>query len=582
MAYRTDLSSFITLTQEDTINRGLVTGYPGSFEWSPDGYRIAYLAQGRQQMHLKITHELNPYSAPPYDSITNLLLSTQEGEGALRDVSWVPGEDGRVLVFLQDEAGTGCWTVHIRSAHDPNLEPIDMPGLCVEGGLSRASWNPDSQWLVVLARQPQEETPALYALRIPRSQSARTAPIFERLVDMPFESGSNPAALPKPQVRPAGNGLSINPQSVKAFEPILPPSMPTRDIPGQILYHVYDTPVRGFYFIHPGEDAGKILRDRGENRTCPEISPSGEQVAFLSEANSAHRGTNEVYRMDIDGSNTVQLTTPVFPYEGGEPGTNAQPLPRYSCPVWSPDGSWLAAMLNTSRGSYLMLIDPAVGPMHYVLVPRSSMISRPVWSPDGRHILIAGFDSNQTGQILRLDVRQLLADRLQADVLVEGGDWHDVYGIAYSPDSQWIAYLTAQYRRNANQTTLFDLHIITTEGDGALVQTMAGFYESDARMYYGSNQLFWLPDGRIGMVAAYSIEAQVKSEILLYDPIDSNRISLARLGDVVFDSAWSPDGSWLVYAAETGLWALDISGALEGGVSPVLLNPMRAYEVDWR
>jgi hypothetical protein len=313
MAYRTDLSAFIPLTHEDNHNRGLVTGYPGSFEWSPDGYQIAYLAEGSQQVHLKVTQALSPFSAPPYDnSINNLLLHRQAGEGALRDVSWVPGEDGRVLVFLQDEAGTGCWTVHVRSARDPNLEPMELPGLCVEGSISRASWSPDSQWLVILARQPQEETPALYALRIPRSQSASTAPIFERLVDMPFESGSNLAALPKPQVRPAGNGLSINPQSVKVFEPILPPSMPTRDIPGQILYHVYDTPVRGFYSIHPGDDAGKILSDRGENRTCPAISPSGEQVAFLSEANSAHRGINEVYVMDFDGSNTVQLTNPVF------------------------------------------------------------------------------------------------------------------------------------------------------------------------------------------------------------------------------------------------------------------------------
>jgi Tol biopolymer transport system component len=275
------------------------------------------------------------------------------------------------------------------------------------------------------------------------------------------------------------------------------------------------------------------------------------------------------------------LPTRSFPYEGGEPGTNAQPLPRYSCPVWSPDGSRLAAMVNTSRGSYIMLIDPDVGPMHYVLVPRSSLVSGPVWSPDGKHILIAVYSNNLVGQILRLDVRQLLVDRLEAEMLVEG-DWDDVYGIAYSPDGSMIAYLTANYRRNTNQTTLFDLYIITTEGDGALVQTMAGLYETDAGMYYGSNQLVWLPDGRIGLIAAHRIDALVKSEFLLYDPIEAKTTSLVRVGDVVFDSAWSPDGSWLVYAAETGLWALDISGALEGGVSPVLLNPMRVYEVDWR
>jgi hypothetical protein len=38
----------------------------------------------------------------------------------------------------------------------------------------------------------------------------------------------------------------------------------------------------------------------------------------------------------------------------------------------------------------------------------------------------------------------------------------------------------------------------------------------------------------------------------------------------------------MVYSTETGLWALDIRGALEGSVGPALLDASMIFEVDWR
>jgi hypothetical protein len=243
------------LTDGDT-SAGMHTGLPGSFEWSPDGRKVAYLAQGRYnafsgelmglpEVQVKVTQEMNVGSVNyiPFDTRNNLLLETVPAQAMLRGISWVPQEAGRVLAFLQDEGGDGCWKIYLRSATDSSSPSRAFSDLCVEGSLGRQNWLPDSTWLVLLGREPQDDSLGYYALRVPRNLSVGMPSRVERLMDVDWNLEFGPD-LPDPRVRPAGQPLNIQPSAVAPFVPLLPPPPQPTDSPGASSITVMRAPGR--------------------------------------------------------------------------------------------------------------------------------------------------------------------------------------------------------------------------------------------------------------------------------------------------------------------------------------------------
>jgi TolB protein len=143
----------------------------------------------------------------------------------------------------------------------------------------------------------------------------------------------------------------------------------------------------GDYFkiwvINPDGTNPVVLTSKSKgNDTEPSWSPLENKIAFVSDRD----GTNEIYRMNADGSNQIALTT-----GSGYGGS--------STPSWSPDGSKIAfssadgGWSSTSHEIYVM---DSAGGGRVQLTSNYSFDGQPGWSPDGATIVFA---SGRTGNM---------------------------------------------------------------------------------------------------------------------------------------------------------------------------------------
>ncbi|CAN5171305.1 hypothetical protein BH20ACT24_BH20ACT24_01620 [soil metagenome] len=116
------------------------------------------------------------------------------------------------------------------------------------------------------------------------------------------------------------------------------------------------------------------LTDHPASDSQPAWSPKGDKIAFTTD----RAGNDEIYLMNADGTGISRLTT--------DPASDSQP-------AWSPKGDVIA--FTTARDGndeiYLMNTD-GTGVTRLTTNPRSD--SQPTWSPDGRQI---AFTSNRDG-----------------------------------------------------------------------------------------------------------------------------------------------------------------------------------------
>jgi Tol biopolymer transport system component len=116
---------------------------------------------------------------------------------------------------------------------------------------------------------------------------------------------------------------------------------------------------------------------------APTWSPDGAWIAYVSDI----EGTPQIYKMRVDGSETIRMTT--------TPDTTS------FNPAWSPNGQWLAfdSVVSENRDIYVMRED-GTNLRRLTDHPDTDML--PVWTFDGLRLM---FSSDRTGvmQIYRMD-----------------------------------------------------------------------------------------------------------------------------------------------------------------------------------
>ncbi|MBH8566957.1 PD40 domain-containing protein [Nostoc sp. CENA67] len=228
----------------------------------------------------------------------------------------------------------------------------------------------------------------------------------------------------------------------------------------------------------------------------PTWSPNGKQIAFVSEYNS----TINIYLMNADGSKRTLLTKDVI---------------HNDSPSWSSNGQQIA--FAGSRGFYVINANGS----GLIPLQDNNLPLYPVWSPDGKRILLASSGCN----LSEFEIYTVNADGTQKISLLKKSTKNSIYRLAWSPDGKQIIFVSKDcqndssqlYIMNANGSKLrrllsinyfinpswspnskqialdFDSNIYVMNADGSKLTNLSK--KSKPSKYYDEHPV-WSPDGK--------------------------------------------------------------------------------------
>ena len=239
----------------------------------------------------------------------------------------------------------------------------------------------------------------------------------------------------------------------------------------------------------------------------PTPVPTGK-IAF----SSLRDGNWEIYVMDADGSNQVNLTN--------------NPADDFLS-SWSPDGNKIT-FTSTRDGNWEIYVMNADGSGQSRLTFNSTFDVGSAWSPDGSMI---AFSSDQHGNpdvyVMRTDGSDQKRTTFAAGAVVAGESWFPIP--SWSPDGSIIAYESFQ------------------NDNWEIYPTEAG-QERRLTFDLGADEYpVWSPDGS---KIAFNSDRDGTWEIYVMAPDGSNQISVTRDPANDFYPTWSPDSFFIAFDSD--------------------------------
>ena len=227
-----------------------------------------------------------------------------------------------------------------------------------------------------------------------------------------------------------------------------------------------------------------------------------ERIAFTTNRG----GDNEIYLMNVDGSNETQLTDNVV---------------NDSDPAWSPDRSKLA-FVSHRHGHADILIMTAAGTVLASVTNDIPVDGDPVWSPDGTKIAFTRFKSQSQSEVYVVN-----ADGTNLATVAFGP--RSESEPAWSPDGKFIAFT----RDIGGSTEIFVINLLT---HAEVKLTSNNFNDGSPS---------WSPDGqRIAFVSDRDGQSNIYTM-----KISGGDVQQLTFEGVNLDPAYSADGSRIWFSS---------------------------------
>ena len=226
---------------------------------------------------------------------------------------------------------------------------------------------------------------------------------------------------------------------------------------------------------------------------------------------SLRDGNAEIYVMDADGGNQVNLTN--------HPAHDAGP-------DWSPDGTKIAFDSDRNGGKAQIHVMDADGKNVIRLTDGPMEKSHPDWSPDGTKIAFSVHDLEDYVAVMDADGRnrEMLEDRAREP--------------SWSPDGKQIAFVQNE------------IYVIGVGGQGRKRVT------DDLG---GKSSPSFSPDGRR---IAYEAHHEEFHHIFVVGADGRNRVRLTHHEEHHSGPAWSLDGQVIAYSVLDGIWPVNFGGTI--------------------
>lgn len=330
----------------------------------------------------------------------------------------------------------------------------------------------------------------------------------------------------------------------------------------------------------------RLTRNNGRN-IGGKWSPDGNRIAFVSNRS----GRDQVWLMDTDGANQVQLTTgpashgwPEWDHSGNrivcwgyDPESEEnlikvidlkndkhhiveQSANLLDRPVFSPDDKVLAWAANHNQNWDLWLLELDTNEK-FRLTTDSSMDSNPLWSPDGKvlayKIAPAGGAYSLTGQNFIT-----FPEGWSNPVIHTWQGPESVQMNGWSPDGSRIAYTAEIVTDSSGKDRISyvamasDLHL----QDG-VAKAVNHVFLTDGHTLGDRGPLF-SPDGT--KVVCWAWNQSSRATLWLYDFTSKTARELTLNGQDMYP-AWSPDGKFLLFESirdgGADLWVMEVEPA---------------------
>ena len=312
-----------------------------------------------------------------------------------------------------------------------------------------------------------------------------------------------------------------------------PPPLPT-NTPGEA---VFDSPTEEPTPTNTPEPTATFT-------PTPEPTPlgGGGKIIFVSNRD----GYDQIYEMNTDGSDVVQLTFDET---------------HKSWPMYSPDGTRILYVGDGGFGPYNTKLGPDVwvmdadGGNQTNLTQAQGVDDDPAWSPDGSRIVFVSRRFGGTRQLMVMNADGSDQKRVSSE-------WEE-YNPTFSPDGTTLMF---------SSTFFFTLNVREYAGsspDGLYSynlepQLYDDRYDEDGRMGKGESPA-WSPDGN--WIVYIRTNGNNRRVYIIDANSEGATVRQLDVPGLNYDPAWSPDSQYIVYTNNTTgnleIWTMDLGGRFQ-------------------